>query len=173
MPAVVTDHVSRNDNSGGYGALALLIERNPLPSLLFDPQWLNVLAANAAARDQYGYDAAEWLRLTMTDIVCDDDLPAFLRSIEPKVRDPRRVQRWQHRCRDGSLIEVDCQTDALQYEGRTALLAVARRVDDGASVDGGEVTDRVVTAHSNGAALSERGRPRRRRPAGHAAANPE
>jgi PAS domain S-box-containing protein len=157
MPAVVTDHVSRNDNSGGYGALALLIERNPLPSLLFDPQWLNVLAANAAARDQYGYDAAEWLRLTMTDIVCDDDLPAFLRSIEPKVRDPRRVQRWQHRCRDGSLIDVDCQTDALQYEGRTALLAVARRVDDGASVDGGEVTDRVVAAHSNGAALPNGG----------------
>src|SRR6187200_1298936 len=87
MQAVVTDHVSRNDNSGGYGALALLIERNPLPSLLFDPQWLNVLAANGAARDLYGYDAAEWLRLTMTDIVCDDDLPAFLRSIEPKVRD--------------------------------------------------------------------------------------
>jgi PAS domain S-box-containing protein len=153
----VTDHVSRNDNSGGYGALALLIERNPLPSLLFDPQWLNVLAANGAARDLYGYDAAEWLRLTMTDIVCDDDLPAFLRSIEPKARDPRQFQRWQHRCRDGSLIEVDCQTDTLQYEGRTALLAVARRVDGVGSVEGAEVADRVVTTHSNGAVPSNGG----------------
>ena len=157
MQAVVTDHVSRNDNSGGYGALALLIERNPLPSLLFDPQWLNVLAANGAARDLYGYDAAEWLRLTMTDIVCDDDLPAFLRSIEPKARDPRQFQRWQHRCRDGSLIEVDCQTDTLQYEGRTALLAVARRVDGVGSVEGAEVADRVVTTHSNGAVPSNGG----------------
>jgi len=148
----MTDSVSRNDNPGGEGALELLIERNPLPSLLFDPQWLNVIAANRAARDQYGYDATEVLRLTMTDIVCDDDVPAFLRSIEPRARDPRQVRRWQHRRRDGSLIEVDCQTDALQYEGRTALLAIARRVDDSASVEGAEPPDRVAAPHSNGAA---------------------
>jgi signal transduction histidine kinase/CheY-like chemotaxis protein len=93
----MTDLVGRNDNPGGHGALGLLIERNPLPSLLFDPQWLNIIAANEAALDQYGYDAAELLRLTMTDIVCDDDVPAFLRSIEPKARDSRQVRRCRHR----------------------------------------------------------------------------
>jgi len=128
----MTDLVSPHDNPGRPGALGLLIERNPLPTLLFDPQWLNVIAANAAALDQYGYDAAELLRMTMTDIVCEDDVPAFLRSIEPKARDSRQVRRWQHRRRDGSLIEVDCQIEGVQYEGRTAVLAIARKGDDAA-----------------------------------------
>ena len=170
MPAVMTDHVSRNDNSGGHGALTLLIERNPLPSLLFDPQWLNVIAANAAARDQYGYDAAEWQRLTMMDIVCADDLPAFLRSIEPKVRDPRQVQRWQHRSRDGSLIEVDCQTDALQYEAARRCCGCPTGRDGRRLL--AESCGSGCHDASNGAA-HRAGRPRRRRPARNAAAHAE
>ena len=153
----MTDLVSRNDNPGGHGALGLLIERNPLPSLLFDPQWLNVIAANGAALDQYGYDAAELLRLTMADIVCDDDMPAFLRSIEPGARDSRQVRRWQHRCRDGSLIAVDCQTDALQYDGRTAVLAIARKVDAEASVTRMKHRSEVAASKPNGVAAQNGG----------------
>ena len=130
MRPTVTELHSRHDNPGRRGALELLIDRNPLPVLLFDPEWLNVIGANAAAVNQYGYDEAQLLRLTMTDIVCEDDVPAFLRSIEPKARDSREVRRWRHRRQDGSLIAVDCQCERLQHEGRTAVLAIARTVDD-------------------------------------------
>jgi PAS domain S-box-containing protein len=150
MQPTVTDPHSRHDPPGRRGALGLLFERNPLPSLLFDPEWLNVIAANAAALDQYRYDAAELLRMTMTDIVCEDDVPAFLRSIEPKARDARAVRRWRHRRRDGSVIEVDCQSEALQYEGRTVVLAIARKVDDAAVAAPGGDAHGGAPARTNG-----------------------
>src|SRR5215212_2223516 len=104
----MTDLFISNDKLGDQRSLGLLIERNPLPALLFDPQWLGVIAANSAAVLQYGYSKDEFRRLTMTDIVCDGDVGAFLRAIEPGARHLERAPRCRHRRRDGSLMTIAC-----------------------------------------------------------------
>lgn len=117
-----------NDRLGEVGSPGPPGERNPLPAWLFDPQWLNVIAVNAAATAQYGYSEAEFLRLTMADILCADQVEEFLRSIEPRSAQAGRMRRWRHRCRDGRLIAVQSQTDSLEYRGGLAVLAIVQNV---------------------------------------------
>jgi len=159
-PPTMTDLVTQNDKLGGHGGVGLLIARNPLPALLFDPQWLNVIAANGAALTQYGYSEQEFLRLTMTDILCDEDVAAFLQSIEPAAR-PRAVARhWRHRRRDGTLLTVECRTDRFEVEGRSTMLSVIEGIADAemadlASVGGGGNAKRT---QPNGASFAAAGR---------------
>ncbi|MEP7056447.1 MAG: ATP-binding protein [Caldimonas sp.] len=101
----------------------------PVPAWLFDPQWLNVIVANSAASVRYGYSEAEFLRLTMADIVCADEIGEFMRSIEPLSGQAGRIRSWRHRCRDGTVIAVESQTDPLEYRGGPALLAIVQPLD--------------------------------------------
>jgi signal transduction histidine kinase/CheY-like chemotaxis protein len=150
----MTDLVISNDKLGDRRTLGLLIERNPLPALLFDPQWLGVIAANAAAVSQYGYSKDEFRRLTMTDLVCDDDVGAFLRAIEPGAQHPETPPRCRHRRRDGSLLTIACRTDRLEFGGQSAILAIVEGIEGASDVtrdlalNGGSV---VETMHPNGA----------------------
>ena len=150
----MTDLASSNDKLGDQRSLVLLIERNPLPALLFDPQWLGVIAANAAAVSLYGYSKDEFRRLTMNDIVCEDDVGAFLRAIEPGARHGDRPPRCRHRRRDGSLLTIECRTDRLEFGGQSAILAIVEGIDGAPDVvaaaasNGGAVVD---TMHTNGA----------------------
>src|SRR4051812_43603770 len=147
-PPTMTDLVTQNDKLGGHGGVGLLIARNPLPAVLFDPQWLNVIAANGAALTQYGYSEQEFLRLTMTDIVCDEDVAAFLQSIEPAARRGAVARQWRHRRRDGTLLAVECRTDWFDVEGRSTMLSIMQGVLDAemadvAPVEGGAVAIRT------------------------------
>src|SRR5215207_7726187 len=150
----MTDLVTSNDKLGDRRTLGLLIERNPLPALLFDPQWLGVIAANAAAVSQYGYSKDEFRRLTMNDIVCDADVGAFLRAIEPGARHGDRPPRCRHRRRDGSLLTIECRTDRLEFGGQSAILAIVEGIDGASDLTGDLALNgcAVVEAmHANGA----------------------
>src|SRR6202011_2748502 len=51
----------------------LLFEGNPVPMWLFDPETLKFLAVNDAAVVHYGYDRESFLKMTLLDIVPQED----------------------------------------------------------------------------------------------------
>jgi PAS domain S-box-containing protein len=118
-------HTPQPDRLDAFGGLGELLRANPLPAWLFDPHWLNILAVNPAATRHYGYSEAEFLRLGMADILSEEDIGAFLHSIEPGAGRVDAGRRWKHRRRDGRLLTVRSRLDRIDYQGQSALLAVA------------------------------------------------
>lgn len=108
----------------------LLFDGNPVPMLVFDIETLALLAANDAAVAQYGYTREELLGLTLAALATPEDLalPPFAeRQREPRPELVRVGLRPQVR-KDGSIIEVDITSLAIDFAGKRARLLLNRDV---------------------------------------------
>jgi PAS domain S-box-containing protein len=103
----------------------LLFDSNPLPMWVYAVQGLAFLAVNDAAVEHYGYARAEFLGMTIHDI----------RSLEESTRlglnlsGPRQSQQssgpWQHRLKDGRLVDVDIISHDIVFDAQPARLVLA------------------------------------------------
>jgi PAS domain S-box-containing protein len=103
-----------------------LFEHNPLPFWVFDAETLRFLEVNRAAINQYGYSRDEFLAMTILDI----RRPEFHDRVSREVHDTSSpkwtsTQIWQHRRKDGSLLEVKIHTSDIEFRGRPARLILA------------------------------------------------
>lgn len=110
----------------------LLFDDHPQPMWVFDQTSKRILAVNAAAISRYGYSYEEFLQLDVMDVRC---VPQGQGATGAEIdQDPvgpdglRLTTRWQHRLKDGSLIDVDITSSDLQWEGRAVRLVVANEV---------------------------------------------
>ncbi len=117
----VTDRVKVLDglraSEQGYRQL---FENSPQPMWVEDSETRKFLAVNDAAMRHYGFSRGRFLELTVDALRIDDDLPAL---------DPRSgatVQR--HRDAGGNLRDLELDSQAVQFEGRPALLVSATDV---------------------------------------------
>ena len=104
-------------------SLKLVFEDNPVPLWLFDSETLNFLAVNNAAIAHYGYDRESFLKLTLLDIVPQQDRDPIKQAIRnsPDVGgSPSHV--WQHVKADGTQIDVLTYWRNLTFCGRPAQL---------------------------------------------------
>jgi two-component system, cell cycle sensor histidine kinase and response regulator CckA len=108
----------------------LLVEINPHPMWVFDAESLEFLEVNAAAVLHYGYPRSEFLSMTILDIRPEKDIPEVRESV--RMRPPGRLEaeRWKHRKKDGTLIDVEITTHELRFYGRQASLAQARDITE-------------------------------------------
>jgi PAS domain S-box-containing protein len=130
----------------------LLFEGNPMPMVLYDLETLRYVDANEAAVQQFGYERAELLGLTVDDLAMPDDpdLPRFKATrFDPRPR-LLHVGRRRQRRRDGSLIDVDLTSLALDLGGRAVRLLVSRDVT--AERLAQEERDRLLSAVERAAA---------------------
>ncbi len=108
--------------------IPLLFETHPQAAVLFDRETLRVVAVNEAAVRLYGYTRAEFLAMTVADFRPREDVPLMMemasRPIQPG--SPTLVSR--HRCKDGSLIEVQVAATDVSVDGRSLRLALTRDV---------------------------------------------
>jgi len=104
----------------------LLFERNPLPAWVFDLETLRFVAVNDAAVRAYGYTRDEFLTMTIADIRPPENVPA-LRDAVTRIT-AGHAGGWQHRKKDGSLIEVDITSHVLSFAGRPCELVLARDI---------------------------------------------
>jgi PAS domain S-box-containing protein len=105
-----------------------LFQANPHPMWVFDAKTLRFLTVNDAAIARYGYSRAEFLAMTIDQIRPPEDvarLHASLDEIVPPLT-PRRA--WRHRLKDGTVIQVEITSHALEYEGRPAWLVLAHDI---------------------------------------------
>ena len=103
-----------------------LFEANPLPMWIYDLETLSFLEVNDAAMAHYGYGRQEFLSMTIADIRPAGDKPALLAAVSQAADQPvGRTSIWTHRKKDGSMIDVEITSHALDYNGRSAELILA------------------------------------------------
>jgi diguanylate cyclase (GGDEF)-like protein/PAS domain S-box-containing protein len=95
-----------------------------------DVDTLRILAANEAAVRQYGWTRPQLLGMTVLDLLPPDDHPAFLEELltRPLGGSGAGPARRYHRTRDGVLLAVEVQTNAVAFAGRRGMLTLARDV---------------------------------------------
>jgi PAS domain S-box-containing protein len=108
-----------------------LFEANPHPMWVFDLETLAFLMVNDAAVEQYGYTRDEFAAMTIKDIRPLEDVPRLLENVArvgEQRWDPTDV--WQHRKKDGSLIDVEITSHFLDFQGRRARLVLANDITE-------------------------------------------
>ena len=107
-----------------------LLDDLPLPVFIYDMETLRYLAVNQAAIETYGYSRDEFLAMTVTDIRPAEDVPRLLRTFDLLDRRPRKLGIWQHRRKDGSMMDVDIVSQDATEHGRRARLVIATDVTE-------------------------------------------
>jgi two-component system phosphate regulon sensor histidine kinase PhoR len=92
---------------------------------VYDTTTLSFLKVNEAAVRRYGYSREEFLAMTIKDIRPQDDVPALITHLERAVPGINKAGVWRHRTKDGTVIDVDITSDAIQFEGKNAKLIMA------------------------------------------------
>ena len=105
-----------------------LFVHHPQPMWVYDVQTLRFLAVNDAAVGHYGYSRDEFLRMTVADIRPPEDRPRLLAAVGRLTEGVERAGGWRHRKKDGSVIEVEVTSHALEFAGRPADLVLAQDV---------------------------------------------
>ncbi len=95
---------------------------------VFEIDSLKFLDVNDAALDKYGYTAEEFLSMTMKDIRPEEEVRRLLSADWKMTFNKSGI--WKHRLKNGNIIHAEISTHAVDYEGRTAMLAVAHDVTD-------------------------------------------
>ncbi|MEO8118903.1 MAG: PAS domain S-box protein, partial [Rhodoferax sp.] len=108
----------------------LLFERNPLPMWVYDVKTLRMLAVNQAALAHYGYSEQEFVGLTLLDLHHEDDIAQVQAHLKRPADQRAATQVWRHRRRNGDLIEVEMVTEAVEFDGTYARVALVRDVTE-------------------------------------------
>lgn len=100
----------------------LLFEKNPQPMWVYDLQSLDFLAVNQAAVEHYGYSRQEFLRMTLSEIRPEEDVPALLENISRTGPGFQTGHISRHRKKNGTLIEMEITSHDLVWAGHPARL---------------------------------------------------
>src|SRR5258708_14256938 len=124
--------IEERTESGRFG---LLFEHNPLPMWVYDLETLKFLAVNDAAVAAYGYTQAEFLRMAIPDLGPRED--AARSTKQPKKKRPalQHLEKWQHRYKDGTLVDVETSSHTIPYQGHNAALVVVQNVAEHAGAE--------------------------------------
>ncbi len=97
-----------------------LFQSNPHPMWIYDLETLRFLEVNDAAITHYNYSRAEFMTMTVEDIMPADDMPRLLDNIAHIDQENDRTGVWRHLKKDGSAIDVEIRSHLLQYNDRQA-----------------------------------------------------
>jgi PAS domain S-box-containing protein len=124
-------HEDAHDADGGTPSLAAfdaLLARHPVPAWIYLRSTLQIVAVNDAACAAYGIDRATFLTLNLLDLRSPEEglrLQERLRLQGSDVVHPGPA-RWRHRRADGSELPVEITASPVTWDGRLAVLVVAR-----------------------------------------------
>ncbi len=99
----------------------VLFGDNPQPVWVYDYETLAILAANGAAIRLFGYTEAELLKMTLADLVPEEDHEQFAQVIESvRVGRPLHGVHNRNRRKDGSLVQLSVAGQTISLDGRKA-----------------------------------------------------
>jgi PAS domain S-box-containing protein len=105
-------------------------ESVPLPVFVFDCETTDIIDANTAAVNQYGFSRDELLSMTMLDIRPPEERYIFLHYINTLPDDVQSVGTLKHRWKDGAIRDVYVTSYGLTLAGRAIRLAVIQDVTE-------------------------------------------
>jgi PAS domain S-box-containing protein len=108
-----------------------LFDANPDPMAVIDRQTMRYLAVNDAMVRQYGWSREEFLTLTPAAIRHPEDMPMLTAILDkPATPGGSHSIAGRHQRKDGSVFDVDVSLAEIEFEGRPALLPMARDVTE-------------------------------------------
>jgi PAS domain S-box-containing protein len=113
----------------------LAFAANPLPMWVFDIETLRFLAVNDAAILKYGYSSAEFLAMTIRDIRPPEGVLSLDDHLAGSGASASIARAWQHRTRDGTLLDVEISSNAMTFGNRPARLVLAQDVTERRSAE--------------------------------------
>ncbi|MEP6862276.1 MAG: ATP-binding protein [Deltaproteobacteria bacterium] len=115
----------------------LLFDSNPLPMWAVDTETLRFVDVNHAMVATYGYSRDEFLAMRAMDVKILADVPEMVRDIQSApANEIRHIGLRKHKCKNGTIIEIDITVHALLMDARHCVLGVgldmtrARRVEE-------------------------------------------
>lgn len=107
----------------------LLFDENPLPFCVYDGETLQILEANKALVEQFGYSREELLQRTIVDMVPPDQRAAGFAQVREHAGLSRMAPRvWTAITRDGRAREVRVHASAIRFRNRPAWLILAEDI---------------------------------------------
>ncbi|MCE9658144.1 MAG: PAS domain S-box protein [Burkholderiales bacterium] len=108
----------------------LLFASHPLPMWVYDVETLRFLAVNDSAVAHYGYAKEEFLAMTLRELRAPDALESFNAYLADRPLEAKTVMAWEHRRKDGSLIEVESSDTTAEFAGRPARLVMVQDITE-------------------------------------------
>ncbi|MUG92507.1 PAS domain S-box protein [Scytonema sp. UIC 10036] len=105
-----------------------LFEVNPHPLWVYDLETLKFLAVNEVAVKQYGYSQADFLSMTVKNILPPEDVSSVMKRIEQLSSTIKQTAIERHKKQDNTLIDVEVISHELIFRGRRARLVLARDI---------------------------------------------
>ncbi|WP_096595425.1 PAS domain S-box protein [Calothrix sp. NIES-2098] len=106
----------------------LLFLNHPHPMLVIDCPTMRFLAINNAAVINYGYSQEEFLQMHLTDILLPEHIPVIKQHFAQNKTYTNCSKEWQHRRKDGQIIDVEVFAHSIEYAGHNARLGVIRDI---------------------------------------------
>jgi PAS domain S-box-containing protein len=108
----------------------LLFHNNPLPMWVYALESLEFLDVNDAAVEKYGYSREEFFSMTIKDIRPAEDVALLLKFLSDP-RDPLTQSGiWRYKKKDGTVINVEISSHAINFGGVPARLVLANDVTE-------------------------------------------
>jgi two-component system cell cycle sensor histidine kinase/response regulator CckA len=129
LPSVAAD-TSKQTHFPAEGDVSfqILFTNNPQPMWVYDLKTLFFLEVNAAAVAHYGYSRNEFLRMRLTDIRPQEDVPRLLDELARVGAGFQHSGDWRHLLKDGRPIDVEIISHNLVFGGHEAQLVIVRDI---------------------------------------------
>ena len=108
----------------------LLFNQNPMPMWMISLPERNFLDVNPAAVAHYGYSKEEFLKMNIRDIRPVEDLKKMEQQIATQPSGIFNAGIWQHKKKDGTIVQVNIITHNIFYEGKQAKLVLANDITE-------------------------------------------
>jgi PAS domain S-box-containing protein len=107
-----------------------LVEQSLDGIFLIDPETKQILQANQAYQKLLGYTAAEFVGLTLYDVVIADHESIDANTERILAAEHYFISERQHRRKDGSLVDVEVSVSLISYGGKRVLYAIVRDITE-------------------------------------------
>jgi two-component system cell cycle sensor histidine kinase/response regulator CckA len=108
----------------------MLFQSNPQPMWVFDVETLAFLDVNEAATRHYGYTRAEFLAMTIMDILPPEDTLGLHHGLERTGAHRGDVALAQHQRKDGTIVDMELVSHEMELEGRRARLVLGTDISE-------------------------------------------
>ena len=109
------------DSEGRY---RLLFESNPVPMFVYAEATSAILEVNAAALHHYGYSPAEFQQMKFGDLAAPDPSEPGIPPQAGEASPSNFSLQLRHCKRDGTIIEMEVTSHAIEFAGQPARLAL-------------------------------------------------
>jgi PAS domain S-box-containing protein len=129
ISGVATDITKHKQLEAQY---QLLFHKNPHPMWICDMDTMNFLEVNDAALVHYGYSHSEFLAMKVPDLQAHENRDGVIRAVSKQ----KHNTNYSHSCearhckKDGTIIDVEIDSHALTWLGRSARCILAKDISD-------------------------------------------